>query len=138
MTTHGYFNLSKDQTVHDHIVKMPNITCALAIDEFQIPTGKYLYPDTCPNLFFLRPATIGERLTDASLIDTKGFDHYYLSPKESGVPITKDCFSENILAKIYWIFMIHLNTRWGSTYIVTKSLDGKRECFVCIPIIITL
>jgi hypothetical protein len=27
---------------------------------------------------------------------------------------------------------------WSSTYIVTRSLDGKRECFVCIPIIITL
>lgn len=102
MTTHGYFNLSSsERTIHNHVIDMPLINSALAIDEFQIPTGKYLTPKTSPSLFFTKPEILGPRIADPGLSPTKGFDHFFLSPKISSELVTVESQDGKLGMKVF-------------------------------------
>lgn len=88
LTLHPYFNLSgnSDKTIQRHIMHAPYSDFTLELDEFQIPTGKQLTPETDPAFFFREPSEIGPRLDLANLQQFRGFDHYYHVESEAKKP----------------------------------------------------
>jgi aldose 1-epimerase len=103
MTSHPYFNLSPSGAdILDHVMYMPEVACALAVDDSQIPTGTLVNTATFPSLFFTSAASLGSRVRDASLKATRGIDHYYLASNNSdSLMVTVTNPSSNFGLRVY-------------------------------------
>ena len=83
MTNHTYFNLdgsenTQENSVYEHIVKLPNSKTITENNEISIPTGKFLDVKNTP-FDFSKPQKIGDVINKESeqLKIGGGFDHNY-------------------------------------------------------------
>ncbi|KAI9205341.1 aldose 1-epimerase [Polychytrium aggregatum] len=92
LTNHAYFNLSglTRPNVLDHVVRLESSEF-LELDETQIPTGRKL-PTVDPSCMNFAGAgkTLGQDIGDAYLATTRGYDHFFLVPKQQGQPTVRE------------------------------------------------
>jgi aldose 1-epimerase len=83
LTNHAYWNLSGDatKTIHDHELTLMAARY-LPVDETSIPTGE-LAPVTGTPMDFLKPTTMGARITQ-TVNGGGGYDHCYVVDGDAG------------------------------------------------------
>lgn len=79
LTNHSYFNLGREATIENHILKM-NAEWYTPVDETQIPTGEIVQVDGTP-FDFLTPRKIGDRINSMDNEQIRfggGYDHNFI------------------------------------------------------------
>ncbi len=89
MTNHSYFNLSGHQSgsIADHLLAL-DCAAYTPCGAGNIPTGEIVDVEGTP--FDLRsPTRLGDRLGDPVLAGTRGYDHNFVLPTQSSLPVAR-------------------------------------------------
>lgn len=95
LTNHTYFNLDgslkgEENSILDHIVKLPNSSQITEINKMGIPTGKFIDVKNTP-FDFTKETKIGDVINfpEEQLTFAKGFDHNYCVDNYDGKSLIK-------------------------------------------------